>query len=78
MDARKRQDKFTENVALVGKVETLKPISCGRCGKPGHIITTCWMLGYKAPCEHCGKLKHKSEIVELPRISCKKELNQQG
>ena len=39
MDDRKRQFKSTENVGLVSKVEPLKPISCGHCGKPGHIIT---------------------------------------
>ena len=37
MEDRKRQGKSTENVGLVGKVEPLKPISCGHCGKPGHI-----------------------------------------
>ena len=30
------------NVGLVAKVEPLKPISCGHCGKPGHIIKNCW------------------------------------
>ena len=34
-DDRKRQGKSTENVGLVSKVEPLKPISCGHCGKPG-------------------------------------------
>ena len=57
MDDRKRQGKSTEDVDLVGKVEPLKPISCG---KPGHIITNCWKLGAKTPCEHCGKFNHKS------------------
>ena len=38
MDDRKRQGKSTENVGLVSKVEPLKPISCGHCGKPGHIL----------------------------------------
>ena len=47
MDDRKRQGKSTENVGLVSKVEPLKPISCGHCGKPGHIITNCWKLGGK-------------------------------
>ena len=41
MDDRKRQRKSTENVGLVSKVESLKTISCGHCGKPGHIITNC-------------------------------------
>ena len=62
MDDRKRQGKSTENVGLVSKVEPLKPISCGHCGKPGHIITNCWKLGGKTPCEHCGKFNHKSEL----------------
>ena len=78
MDDRKRQGKSTENVGLVSKVEPLKPISCGHCGIPGHIITNCWKLGGKTRCEHCGKFNHKSEIVELLRISCKKKLNPQG
>ena len=38
MDDRKRQGKSTENVGLVSKVEPLKPISCGHCGKPGHKV----------------------------------------
>ena len=41
-----RQGKSTENVGLVGFIETLKPISCGHCGKPCHIITNCWKLGW--------------------------------
>ena len=78
MDDRKRQVKSTENVGLVSKVEPLKPISCGHCGKPGHIIRNCWKLGGKTPCEHCCKFNHKVRIVELLRISCKKKLNPQG
>ena len=78
MDERKRQGKSTENVGLVSKVEPLKPISCGHCGKPDHIITNCWKLGGKTPFEHCGKFNHKSEDCRLPRISCKKKLNPQG
>ena len=78
MDDRKRQGKSTENVGLVSKVEPLKPISCGHCGKPGHIITNCWKLGGKTPCEHCGRFNHKVRIAELLRISCKKMLNPQG
>ena len=56
MDDRKRQGKSTENVGLAGKVEPLKPISWGNCGKPCQIITNCWKLGGKTPCEYCGKL----------------------
>ena len=37
-DERKRPGKSTENVSLVSKVDPFKPISCGHCGKPGHII----------------------------------------
>ena len=65
MDDRKRQGKSTENVGLVSKVEPLKPISCGHCGQPGHIITNCWKLGGKTPCEHCGKFNHKSEDCRI-------------
>ena len=57
-DDRKRQGQFTGNVGLVSKVEPLKPISCGHCGKPDHLITYCWKLGGKTPCEHCGKFNH--------------------
>ena len=39
-----RQRKSTEDVRLVSKVEPLKPISCGHCGKSGHII---WPYNYK-------------------------------
>ena len=52
MDGRKKQGKSIDNVGLVSKDEPLKPISCGNCGEPGHIITNC---------EHCGKFDHKSE-----------------
>ena len=45
-------------IGLVSKVEPLKPVSCGHCGKPGHIITNCWKLGGKTPCEHCGRFNH--------------------
>ena len=43
-DDGKRQGKSTENVGLVSEVEPLKPISCGQCGNPGHIITNWWKL----------------------------------
>ena len=62
-DDRKRQGKSTENVGLVSKVDPLKPISCGHCGKPGHIITNCWKLGGKTPYEHCCKFNHKSAYL---------------
>ena len=73
MDDRKRQGKSTENVGLVSKVAPLKPISCGHCGKPGHIITNCWNI-----VNIVVDLTIKMRIVELPRISCKKKLNPQG
>ena len=38
----------------------LKPISCGHCEKPGHIITNCWKLCGKTYIEHSGKFNHKS------------------
>ena len=78
MDDRKRQGKSTENVGLVSKVEPLKPISCGHCGKPCHIITNCWKLGGKTLVNIVVNLTIKVRIVELLRISCKKMLNPQG
>ena len=78
MDDRKRQGKSTENVGLVSKVEPLKPISCGHCGKPGHIITNCWKLGGKTPCEHCGKFKHKSEDCRIAKNKLQKEVKPTG
>ena len=78
MDDRKRQGKSIENVGLVSKVEPLKPISCGHCGKPGHIITNCWKLGGKHFVNIVVDLTIKVRIVELLRISCKKKLNPQG
>ena len=77
-DDRKRQGKSTENVGLVNKVEPLKPISCGHCGKPGHIITNCWKLGGKTPCEHCGKFNHKSEDGRIAKYKLQKEVKPTG
>ena len=78
MDDRKRQVKSTENVGLVSKVEPLKPISCGHCGKPGHIITNCWKLGGKTPCEHCDKFNHKSEDCRIAKNKLQKEVKPTG
>ena len=78
MDDRKRQVKSTENVGLVSKVEPLKPISCGHCGKPGHIIINCWKLGGKTPCEHCGKFNHKSEDCRIANNKLQKEVKPTG
>ena len=78
MDDRKRQGKSTENVGLVSKVEPLKPISCGHCGKPGHIITNCWKLGGKTPCEHCGKFNHKSEDCRIAKNKLQKDVKPTG
>ena len=77
MDDRKRQVK-SENVGLVSKVEPLKPIRCGHCGKPGHIITNCWKLGGKTPCEHCGKFNHKSEDCRIAKNKLQKEVKPTG
>ena len=78
MDDRKRQGKSTENVGLVSKVEPLKPISCLHCGKPGHIITNCWKLGGKTPCEHCGRFNHKSEDCRIAKNKLQKEVKPTG
>ena len=78
MDDRKRQGKSTENVGLVSKVEPLKPISCGHCGKPGHIITNCWKLGGKTPYEHCGRFNHKSEDCRIAKNKLQKEVKPTG
>ena len=78
MDDRKRQGKSTENVGLVSKVEPLKPISCGHCGKPLHIITNCWKLGGKTPCEHCGKFNRKSEACRIAKNKLQKEVKPTG
>ena len=64
----------TGNLGLVSKVEPLKPISCGHFGKPGHIITNCWKLGSKTPCEHCAKFKHKSEECRISKNKLQKEV----
>ena len=77
-DDRKRQGKSTENVGLVSKVEPLKPINCGHCGKPGHIITNCWKLGGKTPCEHCGRFNHKSEDCRIAKNKLQKEVKPTG
>ena len=77
-DDRKRQGKSTENVGLVSKVEPFKPISCGHCGKPGHIITNCWKLGGKTPCEHCGRFNHKSEDCRIAKNKLQKEVKPTG
>ena len=78
MDDRKRQGKSTENVGLVSKVEPLKPTSCGHCGKPGHIITNCWKLGGKTPCEHYGKFNHKSEDCRIAKNKLQKDVKPTG
>ena len=77
-DDRKRQGKSTENVGLVSKVEPFKPISCGHCGKPGHIITNCWKLGGKTPCEHCGRFNHKSEDCRIAKNKLQKDVKPTG
>ena len=63
---------------MVSKVEPLKPKGCGHCGKPGHIITNCWKLGGKTPCEHCGKFKNKSEDCRIAKNKLQKEVKPTG
>ena len=63
---------------MVSKVEPLKPISCGHCGKPGHIFTNCWKLGGKTPCEHCCKFYHKSEDCRIAKNKWQKEVEPTG
>ena len=77
-DDRKRQVKSTENAGLVCKVEPLKPISCGHCRKPGHLITNCWKLGGKTPCEHRSKFNYKSEDCKIAMIELQKEAKSTG
>ena len=48
------------------------------CGKPGHIITNCWKLGGKTPCEHCGKFNHKSEDYRIAKNKLQKEVKPTG
>ena len=49
------------------KVEPLKPISYGHCGKPGHIITNCLKLVDKTHCDHCGVFNHESENYRIAK-----------
>ena len=63
---------------MVSKVEPLKPIRCGHCGKPGHIITNCWKLGGKTPCEHCRRFNHKSEDCKIAKNKLQKEVKPTG
>ena len=63
---------------MVSKVEPLKPISCGHCGKLGHIITDCQMLGGKTPCECCGKFNQKSENCRNAKNKLQKEVKLTG
>ena len=72
-----RQGKSTENVRLVSKVEPLKIISCGYC-RPVQILTHCWKLGGKTPCEHCGKCNHKSEDCTIVKNKLQKEVKPTG
>ena len=74
----KRQGKSTENVGSVSNVEPLKLISCGLCEKPGRIITNCWKLGGKTPCEYCRKFNHKSEDCLLAKNKLQKEVKPTG
>ena len=71
MDDIKRQDKSTENVALVSKVEPLKPILLWA-------ITNCWKLGGKTPCGHGGKLNHKSDDCKIAKNQLQNEVKSTG
>ena len=73
-----RQRKSTENVGLVSKVDPLKPISCGHCGKPGHILQIAGSWVVKHLVNIVVDLTIKVRIVELLGKSCKKKLNPQG
>ena len=46
--------------------------------KPGHIITNCWKLGGKTPCEHCGRFNHKSEDCKIVKNKLQKEVKPTG
>ena len=46
--------------------------------KSGHIITNCWKLGGKTPCEHCGKFNHKSEDCRIAKNKLQKEVKPTG
>ena len=63
---------------MVDKVEPLKPISCGHCGKPGHIITNCWKLGGETPCEHCGRFPNQSEDCRIVKNKLHQEVKPTG
>ena len=46
--------------------------------KSGHIITNCWKLGGKTPCEHCGKFNHKSEDCRIAKNRLQKDVKPTG
>ena len=67
-----------KNEGLVSKIEPLKPISCGHCGKPGHMITNCWKFGGKTPCEHCGNFNNKIDNCRIAKNRLQKEVKPTG
>ena len=71
------REKVSVLRGFFSKVEPLKPIICGHCGN-GHIITNCWKLGGKTPCEHGGRFKHKSEDCKIAKNRLQKKLNPQS
>ena len=42
------------------------------------VITNCWKLGRKTPCEHCGKFNHKSEDCRIANNKLQKEVKPTG
>ena len=56
----------------------MRSISCGHCGKSGHINTNCCKLGRKTPCEHCGKFNHKREDCTIAKNKLQKEVKATG
>ena len=43
-----------------------------------YVITNCWMLGGKTPCEHYGKFNHKSEDCRIAKNKLQKEVKPTG
>ena len=50
----------------------------GACIRQNTVITNCWMLGGKTPCEHCGKFNDKSEDCRTAKNKLQKEVKPTG